>query len=326
MRVIWLRKKLVEYKPSVIEEGLVLHHGTNLPNLYLILESGRLGSEVGRHGGAYERLGSFYMTEYFELAFRYARDAAKDLSYYLPEDEVPYIEEVADEITPNIEKLKEIFGAKDILDLYIAFASFMRYHGFLDPEVYPPVVITITITDPQTLSKLYFDEDDFRNWLGNQNTTHIVEVAKRDPEFYDWLSELYDNPDRLTRVDDIYECAISEVEEALYETFPYEEEIPDTLISSAAFHLTAKQIYQALIRLAERGDPDARNILAQVKDSVISFFLTEPISFDEADLITATIYTKPKPIEINLKDPAALNQVEEIMKEQILRWARVVTT
>jgi len=40
-----------------------LYHGTNLPNLYRILENEQLGSEVGRHGGAYERLGRFYMTE-----------------------------------------------------------------------------------------------------------------------------------------------------------------------------------------------------------------------------------------------------------------------
>jgi hypothetical protein len=326
MRVIWLRKKLVEYKPSVIEEGLVLHHGTNLPNLYRIIESGRLGSEVGRHGGAYERVGTFYMTESPDWAFRYARDAAKDLYYYLPEDEVPYIEEVADEITPDIEKLKEIFGAEDLLDLYIAFASFMRYHGFLDPDVYPPVVITIAVTDPQVLNKIYFDEDDFRDWLRTQDTTYIVEVAKRDPEFYKWLSELTDNPEGITRADDISEYAVKEVEEAFYETFPYEEEISESQISNAAFHLTAKQIYQALIRLAEHGDQDARNILAQVKDSVTSFFLTEPISFDEADLVIATIYTKTKPIEIDLKDPAALDQVEEIMKEQILRWARIVTS
>jgi hypothetical protein len=325
MRVIWLRKKLVEYKPSVIEEGLVLHHGTNLPNLYRIIESGRLGSEVGRHGGAYERLGRFYMTESFELAYRYAQETARDEVYYLPEEDVPYIEKIADKIVPDINKLKEAFGADDLLDLYIAFASFMRYHGFLDPEVYPPVVITVAITDPQTLSKVYFDEDDFRNWLGSQDTTHIVEVAKRDPEFYNWLSELSDNPEWLTRVDDISEYAIGEVEEAFYETFPYEEEVSDTQISNAAFHLTAKRIYQALIRLAERGDPDARDILAQVKDAVTSFFLAEPISLDEADLAIATIYTKTKPIEVDLKNPAALNEVEEIMKEQILRWARIVS-
>lgn len=323
--MIWLRKKLVYYEPSVQEKGLTLYHGTNLPNLYRILESGQLGSEVGRHGGAYERLGRFYMTESPELATRYAREAAKDEVYYLPEDYVPYVEDIADEIAPDIDKLKEVFGVDDLLDLYIAFASFMRYHGFLNPKVYPPVVITLVITSPETLNKVYYDEDDFRDWLGSQDTTRIVEVAKRDPKFYEWLSSL---PEQPKRAEDIAEYARDEVEDTFYETFPYStyEEVSDEKIFYAAYHLTAKKIYEALVRLAEQGDQDANEILALAKDHVHSFYFSEAVPIEQTDKATATIYIQPNPKEIDLKDAGALGQVKEIMTEQILRWARIVTS
>lgn len=326
--MIWLRKKLVEYEPSVRKKGLTLYHGTNLPNLYRILENEQLGSEVGRHGGAYERLGRFYMTESPELALRYAREAAEDETYYLPEDYVPYAEDIVDEITPDINKLKEVFGVDDLLDLYIAFASFMRYHGFLHPRVYPPVVITLVVTQPETLNKVYYDEDDLREWLGTQNTKDIVEVAKRDPEFYEWLSDLSGEAEQLESAEDISEYAKDEVEDTFYETFPYSsyEEVSDDKISYAAYHLTAKKIYEALVRLAERGDLDAHDILAQVKDHVHSFYFSEAVPIGQIDKATATIYTQPNPTEINLKDAEALGQVERIMEEQILRWARIVTS
>jgi hypothetical protein len=329
MRVIWLRKKLVEYKPSVAEEGLVLYHGTNLPNLYQIIKRGRLGSEVGRHGGVYERLGRFYMSESPEWAARYAREAAEDEIYYLPEDYVPYIDSIVDEITPDINKLMEVFEVDDLLDLYIAFASLMRYHGFLHPRVYPPVLITIVVTQPEVLNDIYYDEDDFRDWLGSQNTAEIVEVAKQDPEFYDWLSRISGGqPEQLRNAEDISEHAIAEVEDTLYETFPYEqqEEISDSKIFQAAYHLAAKKIYEALVRLAKNGDLKAHEILAQAKDSVHSFYFSQAVPLQQIDRITATIYTRPNPTEIDLNDPRALEQVEEIMEEQILRWARIVTS
>jgi len=327
--VIWLRKKLVEYKPSVVEEGLVLHHGTNLPNLYKIIKSGHFGSEIGRHGGAYERLGRFYMTEDFKLAFRYAEEAARDPVYYLPEDDVPYIEDIADEIVPDINKLKEVFGADDLLDLYIAFASFMRYHGFLNPEVYPPVVITLGIANPETLNKVYYDEDDFRDWLRNQESTRrVVEVAMRDPDFYDWLSHISAEPEGLENAEEIAEYARTEVEEAFYETFPDADyrDIDDFDVFSAAYHLAAKKIYEALVNLAGRGDPDAHAILDEARDYVRSFYFSEAVPIEQIDLAIATVYTQPKPTEIDLNGPGALEQVEEIMKEQILRWARIVTS
>ena len=104
------------------------------------------------------------------------------------------------------------------------------------------------------------------------------------------------------------------------------EEVSDDKISYAAYHLTAKKIYEALVRLAERGDPDAHQILAEVRDYVRSFYFSEKVPIEQIDLAIATVYTQPKPREINLNDPGALDQVEEIMKEQILRWARIVTS
>jgi hypothetical protein len=89
MRVIWLRKKVVEYEPSVREKGLIVYHGTNLPNLYRILKSGKLGSEVGRHTGFYRRVGKFYMTDNVHVAEDYAEDATRDPTYYVPGHRLP---------------------------------------------------------------------------------------------------------------------------------------------------------------------------------------------------------------------------------------------
>jgi hypothetical protein len=349
MKVIWLRKKLVEYEPSVQKKGLVLYHGTNLPNLYRILKDRKLGSEVGRHGGVYERVGKFYMTESPEWAARYAREASYDPQYYLSDDDIPDLK-ITEEIPPyygkipnqeemrnpdvNIEvneyirKLMKVFGTNELYDLYVAFASFMRYYSILDPNVHPKVIIELTIRAPETLENVYYDEDDFREWLKTQDTKPIVEVAKRDPDFYKWLSDLSNDPDNLQNAEDVADAATVDVEDTYPETFSYTEDegVSDVDMLNAAFHQAAKQIYLALVRLAKRGNEDAHEILREAKSSVTSYALWEYTPLKAIDGASATVYIEPSPIEINLRDANALTYVENIMKEQILRWARIVTS
>jgi hypothetical protein len=62
MRVIFLRKKLELLTEPQMEGDIVVYHGTNLANLYLIARSGFLGSPVGFHTGSLERVGRFYVT------------------------------------------------------------------------------------------------------------------------------------------------------------------------------------------------------------------------------------------------------------------------
>jgi hypothetical protein len=62
MRIIFLRKKLELLTEPQMEGDIVVYHGTNLANLYLIARSGFLGSPVGFQTGSLERVGSFYAT------------------------------------------------------------------------------------------------------------------------------------------------------------------------------------------------------------------------------------------------------------------------
>jgi hypothetical protein len=310
MRIIFLRKKLVEYEPYVLEHGLTLYHGTNLLNLYDILRSGRLGSEVGRHGGAYERLGEFYVTVDADTAWRYAEEASRDKTYLLPEDELLFL-------IDNKEEIADM----DLRDQYVTFASLMFYLYGYDP--YLPVVIELTVRNPDLIENIYFDENDVRDWLrrkewwGGEEFARIIEIAKRDPDFSEWLRE----------AEDPLEVTAREVEDKFFETFPDTEEVSDSDIYEAAFHLLAKQIYAALIRLAAQGDEEAKEILGQSKEQVQSFFFRDYVQISDVDEAVALIRLPSGTIQtIDLKNENALEVVEEIMKRQIAGWTRKLAT
>jgi hypothetical protein len=117
-----------------------------------------------------------------------------------------------------------------------------------------------------------------------------------------------------------------DVEDTYLETFSYMEDegVSDVDMLNAAFHQAAKQIYLALVRLAKRGNTAAHEILREAKSSVTSYALRERTPLEAIDEASATIYVEPSSVEINLKDANALKHVENIMKEQILRWARMI--
>jgi hypothetical protein len=359
MRVIWLRKKVVEYEPSVRERGLVVYHGTNLPNLYLILESGKLGSEAGRHTGFYRRVGKFYMTDSKLVADDYAEDAARDPTYYVPGHRLPD-ERAVKESASSLQKLMEVFKATGIYDLYVKFASFLRFHGLYRVPVYPKVIIELVIKQPEVLDKVYFDEDLFTSWLSERfNDAEIVEAAIQDPKFFAWVRKIcprcsfpltpnklawelaspsYDEPTYGGEDDEYY----YEEEDDESEPAKEEEDLPPApSFFPEEFHEVAKRIYRALIRLADEGwnrdiargileefkrDWEARKAAAGSEETAWSYFIQDYIPLESIDEATATVYLDSGTIEINLKDPGALQKVEEIMVEQILQWARTVTS
>jgi hypothetical protein len=342
MRVIWLRKKVVEYDPPVRERGLVVYHGTTLPNLYRILRSGKLGSEVGRHTGFYLRVGKFYMTDDERRAEDYARDTARDPTYYVPKHSLPYIETVKENAS-SLQNLMEVFKATDIYDLYVKFASLLRHFGFYGDSVYPPVVIKLVIRQPEVLDRVYFDEDLFASWLsGRSSDAEIVGVAMEDPEFREWVlkicpgCKLPPTPGKL-----VWELSRTSYGER--EATPADEEenplpvIPLFLLGQ--LHEVAKRIYEALIRLADKGQNKdvARRILEEfkrdwesrkanmpIKEMAWSYFIRDYTPLESIDEAEATVYLDTGTIKINLKDAGALQQVEDIMRDQILDWASIL--
>jgi hypothetical protein len=341
MRVIWLRKKVVEYEPSVQERGLVVYHGTNLPNLYRILKSGNLGSEVGRHTGFYLRIGKFYMTEDERRAEDYAGDAARDPTYYVPKHDLPYIETVKENAS-SLQNLMEVFKATDIYNLYIKFASLLRHYGFYDGSVYPKVVIKLVIRRPEVLDRVYFDEDLFAAWLGEHLTdAGIVGAAVQDSEFREWVLKICPRckfpptPGKL-----VWE--LSGISYGEGEATPEEEENPlhvTPLFLLGQKHEVAKRIYDALIRLTATGQDNgaARRVLEQFKrdwesrkayfktpEMAWSYFIQDYTPLESIDEAKAMVYLDTGAIEINLKDAGALQQVEDIMRDQILNWASIL--
>jgi hypothetical protein len=332
MRILLLRKKLVDYEPAVREHGLTLYHGTNLLNLYEILKSGQLGSEVGRHGGAYERLGKFYVTLDADKAWRYADEASRDMSYFLPEDDVLFLigDEEEDDFSTlggiSPEELKRWIAGMNLRDQYVLLASLMFYlYGY---DTYLPVVIEITVKAPDLIENIYFDEDDVRDWLEMKKWRYveefkrIIEIAKRDPDFSEWLQPAEDE-----KVEDPIEVAAKEVEDKFLETFPNAMEVSDSDVYEAAFHLLAKKVYLALINLAARGDKEAMEILKQSKDRVGSFFFRDYVQLPTVDEAAALVRLPNGTIQrIDLKGGNALEAVQQIMERQIATWVRKLAT
>jgi len=324
MRVLLLRKKLVDYDPTVRESGLTLYHGTNLLNLYDILDSGGLGSEFSRYTGVYEPIGEFYATLSYAVARGYAYDASHDETYFLPEDLLRLLLPKERKDAPK--KLLEEVARMDLRSKYMMLASLMLYLFNHDP--YPQVVIKLTVKNPDLLEDIHFDEDHVRNWLESKaerekreftrEFTRIIEVAKRDSEFSKWLQGK-ENPLGVARMK--VENELSE------ETFSDTMEVSDSDIYSDAFHLLAKRVYLALMRLAAEGDEEAKELLKEASEGVKSFFFSESIPLLAVDEAIAFVYLPDGTRrEIDLKGDKATEAVEEIMQEQIDQWTQKLAT
>jgi hypothetical protein len=351
MRVIWLRKKLAYYDPSIFEEGLTVYHGTNLPNLYLILKDGKLGSKVGRHTGAFKRMGRFYVTKDIEEAMEYAEDASRDQTYYIPGYRLPRREEVVGSLS-DPSKLKEVFKAYDLYDLFVKLGSFVRFYTNPRGAVYPRVVLKLTIRKPEVLDRIYFDEDVFRAWLADHlHDAEIVAVAMMDQQFFDWVMKVFPDYRFTTTPNELaWRLAVPSTHEYYEEEERYEEEEGEAYEEEAKeepreelppapeyipeeFHAVAKRIYGALIRLAEEENRAAHLILEEVNRAARlmseegkkaqSFFIRGYTPLEEIEEATATVYlTNGEEREINLKSDNPLVEVEKIMEEQIQEWIR----
>jgi hypothetical protein len=320
MRVLLLRKKLVDYDPTVRESGLTLYHGTNLLNLYDILDTGELGSEFGRHTGVYERLGKFYASLDRAEARNYAYDASHDETYFLPEDLLRLL--LPKERKEALKELLEEIARMDLRSQYVTLASLMLYLFNHDP--YPQVVIQLTIKNPDLLEDIHFDEDHVRKWLRRkaewkkEEYTRIIEVAKRDSDFSKWLQGK----------EDPLEVARREVENKLSEeTFSDTMEVSDSDIYSDAFHLLAKQVYLALMRLAVGGDAEARELLGEASEEVKAFFFSDSAPLLAVDEAIAFVYLPNGTCQkIDLKSDKATEEVEKIMQDQIDKWTQKLAT
>jgi hypothetical protein len=319
MRVFLLRKKLVDYDPNVRESGLTLYHGTNLLNLYDILDSGGFGSEFSRYTGVYEPLGEFYATLSYAVARGYAYDASHDEAYFLPEDSLRLLFK---EGKHALKRLLEEIAGLDLRSKYVILASLMLYLFNHDP--YPQVVIQLTIKNPDLLEDIHFDEDHVRNWLWlkkereKEKFTKVIEVAKRDPDFSEWF-EGEENPLKVSKEevkDELFEEAFADAMEVLDSDAYWDE-----------FHLLAKQVYVALMRLAAEGDEEAKELLEEASEGVKSFFFSESFPLLAVDEAIAFVYlpdgTRRK---IDLKSDKATEAVEEIMQEQIDKWTQKLAT
>jgi hypothetical protein len=206
------------------------------------------------------------------------------------------------------------FNARDLYDLYIKIASYVRYHGIIDEEsIYPRVVIKLTVRSPNVLAELHFDEDDFRNWLMNKKVSEIIDIAKRDPEFSDWLAS-----DPV-----ILEAVTEGANKTFEEAFSKFEDSPEVYLDlgNAVLQETAKEIYLALVRLAKGGDKEAARILRQADPFINSYAFYRRLPLGRVDEATATIYSQQGPIEINLKDAGAFKKVKRIVEQEILDLA-----
>jgi hypothetical protein len=306
MRVIFLQKGLVDDTAPLVEaEGgnIELYHGTILPALYKILESRKFGSEAGRHKYAWERLGNFYVTLAEGIAKEYAWEAACDPYYF--QDAGKFLRVSLSEEDISIDRLMRKFNAKDLYDLYIKIASYVRYHGIVDEEdIYPQVIIKLTVRSPSVLAELRFDEDDFRNWLMDEKVSKIIDVAKRDPEFSGWLSS---EPV-------ILEAVTTGADKTFKEAFRKFDNPAEVYLDlgNAVLQETAKEIYLALVRLAKGGDKEAAGILRQAAPFISSYAFYRRLPLKT-------------PIKLVIRQPEVLDRVyfdEDLTK--FFEWVRKI--
>ena len=154
VRVIFPRKGPVNTAPFVEGGSIDLYHGTILPALYKILGSLKFGSKAGRHKYAWERLGNFYVTLDEGIVEEYAWEAACDPYYF--RDAEKFLKISLSEKDISIDRLMRKFDARDLYDLYIKIASYVRYHGIVQEEsIYPQVIIKLTVRSPSVVAELH---------------------------------------------------------------------------------------------------------------------------------------------------------------------------
>jgi hypothetical protein len=314
MRVIFLRKKLELLTEPQMEGDIVVYHGTNLANLYLIARSGFLGSPVGFHTGSLERVGRFYVTTSEIISFNlvalgYAR-------YIWPPTQprkvdLPKIQQLRD-IT--YDKIAEATGISDVYDLYLTMWALAGGPENHVPDA-APVVLEIVIDRGLLYRDAYIDEDAFYWWViwkaDDEMLSRIVGVVLQDSGFRSWVKQVTgmsdEEIDAKSNSSLLHEL-IEKVEEGVF-----------------------RKVYSVLIHLAENGNEEAIEILRSLSSYALaperdsSFFFSRALSFDEVKKLTAHVYTEwGEHIEIDLKSEGALREIKEILKRAIEWYAEKI--
>lgn len=313
MRVIFLRKRLELLVEPEVEGDIVVYHGTNLANLYLIADSRSLGSSVGFHSGSLERVGRFYVTTSKIVSFNLV---ALGYARYMWPPTRP--KEVDFSLLPKIQRLSEITydriveatGINDVYDLYLTMWALAG-----GPDNVPDaarVVLEIVIDSDLLYRDAYIDEDSFYWWVlwkaEKEMLNKIMKVVLQDSDFRSWVKQVTgmsdEEIDRKSNSTLLSELA-EKVEEGVF-----------------------RRVYEALIDLAEGGNGEAIEILRSLASYALaperdgSFFFARALSFDEVKKLTAHVYTEwGEHIEIDLKSEGALGKIKEILKRAIEWYA-----
>jgi hypothetical protein len=314
MRVIFLRKKLEMIVKPEMEGDIVVYHGTNLANLYLIARSRFLGSPVGFHSGSLERVGRFYVTTSEIVSFNLV---ALGYARYIWPPTRP--KEVDLSLLPKIQRLSEITydriveatGISNVYDLYLTMWALAGGPENHVPDA-APVVLEIVIDSDLLYRDAYIDEDSFYWWViwkaDDETLSEIMRVVLQDSDFRSWVKKVTEMSDEeIDRKSNsaLLHDLVEKVEEGVF-----------------------RRVYGVLINLAESGNGEAIEILRSLASYALaperdsSFFFARALSFDEVKKLTAHVYTEwGEHIEIDLKNEGALEEIEEILKRAIEWYA-----
>ncbi len=321
MRVILLRKRLESVSGKQPDQKeFVVYHGTNLSNLYLIARSRELGSSAGFHTEELTRIGKFYFKTDKAGAEAVANDYAKFMWPPTQPRRGDYDPDrffrLRREPELTYEKIKEITGIEDVFQLYLTMWDMAG-----GPEGYvrdaASVVLEIVIDNPDLRNNAYVDEDIFieKALQGPLDSDEVIRLAMKDPEFRDWVKRKTGKSDNQ-----LVSMTYKKLEEAL---FIRSGGILPWLVIRNIF----RNAYEALLRILKKGGKEDRkkveSLLQEAASNANSFFFDRAVSFDEVKEITAEVTTEwGEKTTIDLKSGNALAEIENIMKEAIVEYAK----
>jgi hypothetical protein len=301
------------------QEELVIYHGTNLANLYLIARSRELGSSAGFHTEELTRIGKFYFKTNKAGAEAVANDYAKFMWPPTQARKVDYDPDwffhLRREPELTYEKIKEITGIDDVFDLYLTMWEMAG-----GPEGYvrdaASVVLEIVIDNPDLRNNTYVDEDVFieKALQGPIDPDEVIRLALKDSAFQQWVKWITGKKD-----DQLGSTTYKELENALFAR-------SDGPLPWLAIRMIFRNAYEALLRILKEGKKEDREevkeFLRRVASDTDSFFFDRIVSFDEVKGITAEVATEwGENKEIDLKSGGALDEISEIMKKAIVKYA-----
>jgi hypothetical protein len=322
MRVVFLRKEVVASTADNLhpEGEFIVYHGTNLANLYLIARSRELGSSAGFHTEELTRIGKFYFKTNKAGAEAIANDYAKFMWPPTQARKVDYdpdwLFRLRREPELTYEKIKEIAGINDVFDLYLTMWEIAGgIEGYVRDAA--SVVLEIVIDNPDLRNSAHVDEDILieRATQGPIDPDEVVRLAMKDSAFQQWVKRITGKKD-----DQLGSTTYKELENALFTR-------SDGPLPWLAIRMIFRNAYEALLRILKEGKEEDReeveDFLRRVASGADSFFFDRIVSFDEVKKITAEVTTEwGEKKTIDLKSGNALAEIEDIMKQAIVEYAK----